>query len=177
MSSPAMAWIEKPRGRRGTAPREWRAEERGVADLRERLRGSCGHMTQDEKSRLSECNRYAARRFGVEPDAVALAMAAPGEYAASVGERFRRLADEWSRRTGHISSASDLINEQGYQEIISLGWGVVPHLLRDLQEKRRFWFPALAAITGVRPFDTKDASSPRRMAEAWLRWGKRKGLI
>jgi hypothetical protein len=91
--------------------------------------------------------------------------------------RFLRLADEWSRETGHISSASDLINNARYQEIISLGWAVVPCLLIDLERSRRFWFPALAAITGLRPFDPGDASNYRRMTDAWLRWGKRKGLI
>ena len=76
----------------------------------------------------------------------------------------------------HVSSASDLINDKRYQEIIGLGWDVVPYLLTDLQQNKRFWFPALAAITGVRPFDPSDTNSPRRMTEAWVRWGKRKGL-
>jgi len=95
----------------------------------------------------------------------------------TVKERFSRLADEWSRDTMHISSASDLINDKRYQEIIALGWDVVPHLLTDIQKNKRFWFPALASITGLRPFDPGDSSNPRRMTEAWVRWGKRKGLI
>jgi hypothetical protein len=97
--------------------------------------------------------------------------------ARDVATLFRRLADEWSRETMHISSASDLINNKRYQEIVSIGWDAVPYLLTDLQQNKRFWFPALAAITGVRPFDPIDASSPRRMTEAWVKWGRRKGLI
>jgi len=96
--------------------------------------------------------------------------------AETVSVRFHRLANEWSANTMHISSASDLINDKRYQEIIDLGWDVVPYLLTDLQQNKRFWFPALAAITGVRPFDPSDTNSPRRMTEAWVRWGKRKGL-
>ena len=96
--------------------------------------------------------------------------------AADVKQQFYRLADEWSRETMHVSSASDMINDKRYQEIIGLGWDVVPYLLTDLQQNKRFWFPALAAITGVRPFDPSDTNSPRRMTEAWVRWGKRKGL-
>jgi hypothetical protein len=92
-------------------------------------------------------------------------------------ERFLRLADEWSRETGHISSVSDLINDTRYQQIISLGWPAIPYILKDLERNKRFWFPALAAITGLRPFDPGDASNYRRMADAWLRWGGRKGLI
>ena len=95
----------------------------------------------------------------------------------SVEAKFRELADDWSKATMHISSASDLINDRHYQDIINLGWDVVPYLLSDLEQNKRFWFPALAAITGVRPFDPGDSSNPRRMTEAWVRWGKRKGLI
>lgn len=95
----------------------------------------------------------------------------------SVEQRFQKLADEWSRETSHISSTNDLINDRRYQAIIDLGWPVVPYLLSDLRSRKRFWFPALAAITGVRPFDRSDLSSPRRMVDAWLRWGKWKGLI
>jgi hypothetical protein len=100
------------------------------------------------------------------------------EFAAKSTEaRFYDLADEWSRETMHISSASDLINDKRYQEIIGLGWDVVPSLLKDLQTNKRFWFPALAAITGVRPFDPSEINNPRRMTEAWVKWGKWKGLI
>jgi hypothetical protein len=99
------------------------------------------------------------------------------EAAETTEERFHKLAAEWSKQTRHISSVSDLINDRRYQEIINLGLDVVPHLLTDLQGNKRFWFPALAAITGVRPFDPGDSNNPRRMTEAWVRWGKRKGLI
>ncbi len=75
----------------------------------------------------------------------------------------------------HISSASDLTNDKSYREIIDLGWDVVPYLLIDLQRNKRFWFPALAEITHLRPFDKSDMSNPRRMTEAWIRWGRRKG--
>lgn len=88
---------------------------------------------------------------------------------------FKRLANEWSRNTLHISSASDLVNDRCYREIVALGWDVVPYLLVDLQRNKRFWFPALAEITRLRPFDKSDRSNPRRMTEAWIRWGKRKG--
>jgi hypothetical protein len=97
--------------------------------------------------------------------------------AESVAVRFYRLAADWSANTGHISSVSDLVSHQSYQEIIKLGWGVVPYLLEDLQQNKRFWFPALFAITKVRPFDPRDANNSQRMTEAWIRWGKRKGLI
>lgn len=109
-------------------------------------------------------------------DALVRGLATP-IAVVSVEARFRKLADEWSERTMHISSASDLINDTRYHQIIDLGWDVLPYLLDDLQKKKRFWFPALAAITGVRPFDPEDLSNPRRMTDAWVKWGRRKGLI
>jgi hypothetical protein len=115
--------------------------------------------------------------------AFAAALAAANRETATSPEsqdlkgRFARLADEWSQETGHISSVSDLIGNAKYQQIIELGWPVLPYLLDDLERKKRFWFPALAAITGLRPFDPGDASNYRRMTDAWLRWGRRKGLI
>ncbi len=99
------------------------------------------------------------------------------EAEESVEARFMRLAGEWSGDTVHVSSVTDLINHPSYQQIINLGWRVVPYLLTDLQANKRFWFPALAAITGIRPFDPSDAGNGRRMMEAWTTWGKRKGLI
>jgi hypothetical protein len=93
------------------------------------------------------------------------------------GERFARLANKWSSDTDHISSVTDLINDSSYQQIIDMGMDVVPHLLNDLDRNKRFWFPALAAITGLRPFDPKDMGNYRLMTEAWLRWGRLKGLI
>lgn len=91
--------------------------------------------------------------------------------------QFIRLADEWSRDTCHISSVGDLTKDARYQQIIALGWPIVPHILSDLKQNKRFWFPALVAITGLRPFDLKDASNYQRMTDAWLQWGRRKGLI
>ena len=96
---------------------------------------------------------------------------------ASVEQRFRNLADEWSRETSTVSSVTALVSHPKYREIIRLGWEVVPCLLLDLQKKGDFWFPALAEITGIRPFDPSDAGKSKRMAAAWLAWGKKKGLI
>jgi hypothetical protein len=98
-------------------------------------------------------------------------------HTESIDVRFFRLAEEWSLNTRYKSSVSDMINDSNYQQIIALSWPVVPLLLNDLKQRKRFWFPALAAITGVRPFDPIDTSNYVRMTDAWIRWGKRKGLI
>jgi len=95
----------------------------------------------------------------------------------SVPDRFRRLAARWSAETSHISSVTRATAHPDYQSIIKLGWGVVPLMLRDLQSNKGFWYPALNAITGIRPFDVKDAGNSRRMTQAWITWGHKKGLI
>jgi hypothetical protein len=94
-----------------------------------------------------------------------------------IEEHFKQFAEEWSRETAHVSSADDLISHRRYQDIIRLGWRVVPYLLNDLQQNHRFWFPALYEITRVRPYDPSDSGNGKRMTEAWLQWGRWKELI
>lgn len=95
----------------------------------------------------------------------------------SVDDRFRQLADIWRSETSHVSSTTRAISNPNYQAIIKLGWDVVPLMLKDLQNNRGYWYPALYAITGIRPFDRRDAGNVRRMSEAWLDWGRKKNLI
>ena len=97
--------------------------------------------------------------------------------ATDTQSRFRKLAREWSRETSNISSVGALTSHPKYREIVDLGWDVVPFLLADLQRNQGFWFTALNEITGIRPFDPSEGGNSRRMAEAWINWGKRKGII
>jgi len=92
-------------------------------------------------------------------------------------ELFYRLAEEWSKAIGNSSSLTAVARHPKYREIIDLGWKVLPFMLIDLQRNRRFWFPALHEITGIRPFDNRDAGNSERMIRAWVQWGKRKKLI
>lgn len=146
--------------------------------------GATKHIDQlkVDESQLAEARsrdyvQAFARLLTNEDKAVLRQAKVVADDRPTIEQRFRKLADDWSRETMHISSASDLIKDKNYQEIIGLGWDVVPYLLADLKSNKRFWFPALAAITGVRPFDKGDSNNPRRMTEAWTRWGKWKGLI
>jgi hypothetical protein len=56
-----------------------------------------------------------------------------------------------------------------------LGPPVVPLLLRDLERTNRHWFTALATITNGNPIAPEDAGNIRKMAQAWLDWGKQQG--
>lgn len=95
----------------------------------------------------------------------------------SVKARFHKLASDWSSEVSSVSSVGALTSHPKYREIINLGWPVVPLLLADLQRNRGYWFTALAEITGIRPFDPSTAGNSKRMSEAWIKWGQRKGLI
>jgi hypothetical protein len=161
----------------------WAGRTAQALDPREYLRKRKVAKPSSCKKESAPSGRLAHRKTALQwfskaqfEDAVVRGLAVP-VAVVSTEARFRELADEWSERTMHISSASDLINDTRYQQIIDLGWDVLPYLLDDLQKNKRFWFPALAAITGVRPFDPGDLSNPRRMIEAWVKWGRRKGLI
>jgi len=94
-----------------------------------------------------------------------------------VEAKFRKLATEWLGEVGSVSSLEALTSHPKYREIIRLGWEVVPSLLADLQQNRGYWFTALNEITGIRPFDPSDAGKTKRMTEAWINWGKRRGII
>jgi len=90
-------------------------------------------------------------------------------------ERFRRLERTWMSAVGHFSSPSLLCDHPAFQEILSLGKGVVPLMLRDLEERPRLWVYALPQITGLNPVPEADRGNIRKMTEAWLRWSKESG--
>jgi len=90
-------------------------------------------------------------------------------------ERFRRLEATWIAEVGHHSSTTVLRNHPAFQEIVCLGEGVVPLMLRDLGERPRLWVWALPEITGADPVPPTDRGNIARMSEAWLRWGREHG--
>lgn len=87
---------------------------------------------------------------------------------------FKKFADEWSRDVQNVSSLTDMVLHPRYRQIINMKWDVVPFLLIDMQHNKRYWLPALTEITGIQPFDPKDAGNNKRMIEAWIKWGKHK---
>jgi hypothetical protein len=64
-----------------------------------------------------------------------------------------------------------------YQKIIGMGWDAVPLLLEELGQEPNQWFWALEAITEENPVPPEAAGNVRRMADAWIDWGRRNGLI
>jgi hypothetical protein len=99
----------------------------------------------------------------------------PAQPIETVEERFRRLAADWQRATGHLSSMTAASHHPAYQEIINLGPEVLPYLLRDLEENETHWFIALRKITGINPIPSSASGNVPKMVEAWLQWARENG--
>lgn len=126
------------------------------------------HEAEIEKVRI----RRLAQAF-----ADILASVQPHKVKGSLEERFREHAEKWERETMHLSSTTKRVLHPSYQIIMGMGPDVVPLLLRDLQQNRRAWFWALYHLTQENPIDPADAGNIDKMVAAWVRWGKRKGLL
>lgn len=95
----------------------------------------------------------------------------------TVTEEFEALARQWKAKTALLSSTSAMVRHPAYRAVIALGWPVVPLLLRDLERERTHWFEALQAITSEDPVTPDQWGKIPVMTEAWLRWGRDRGLI
>ena len=92
--------------------------------------------------------------------------------------RFDELADEWAQETRLQSSSTEIEIHPAYQRIIGMGPVALPFILDRLSSADR----ALVLGTGrhLRRGSRRSRRTPVRveaMAEAWLRWGRAKGLI
>src|SRR5947209_7076908 len=89
--------------------------------------------------------------------------------------RFEELADEWQEAVAYLSDSTLREAHPAYRAIVALGAPVVPLLLADLERTHRHWFAALSELTGANPVPQGEAGRIRRMAEAWVRWGREHG--
>jgi Zn-dependent peptidase ImmA (M78 family) len=101
----------------------------------------------------------------------------PARPSEDIEREFRELAERWGRETGYFSSVSKKLNHPAYRAIIEMGERAVPWILRELRDRPALWFEALKAITGQTPVPAGAQSDPRQAREAWLKWGREKGLI
>jgi hypothetical protein len=90
-------------------------------------------------------------------------------------ETFRALAKTWKAESLVMSSVTDMTQLPSYQQIIALGPGVIPLLLRELEQRPDHWFWALYELTGANPVPEESRGRVREMAQAWVRWGREQG--
>ncbi|MEE3717623.1 hypothetical protein V2H45_12735 [Tumidithrix elongata RA019] len=97
------------------------------------------------------------------------------DSVADLEARFQFLSSQWKKETCHMSLISNIVSHPAYQQIIKMGSKVVPLILQELSKEPDHWFPALRAITGENPVMSEDKGRIKKMAEAWLDWGRQHG--
>ncbi len=102
---------------------------------------------------------------------------APVSGPANLLERFRRLASDWKEQSRYLSNTAQMAMLKPYQRIIGMGWPVVPLILEELRREPDQWFWALEAITEENPVPAEATGKVRLMAQAWIEWEARQGLI
>jgi hypothetical protein len=98
------------------------------------------------------------------------------EPSEIIEQRFRRLVAQWQEAMKYSSSLHDRVEHPAYRAIIQMGQPVVRLLIEELRLRPDYWFDALTAITGDDPIPTEDYGRLGRMAAAWIRWAKSKGI-
>lgn len=94
---------------------------------------------------------------------------------AEIKENFIKLANQWRIETKHMSLMSDIISHTAYQQIIGMGKDAIPLILEELSKEPEHWFWALRCITRVNPIKQEDRGRIKKMATAWLNWGRQHG--
>jgi hypothetical protein len=91
------------------------------------------------------------------------------------GLSFRRLAEQWAKETSGLPRVKDRIAHPAYLKIINLGQDVIPYIMAELKkDDPDHWFEALYQITENDPVPPEDRGNVRKMADAWIIWGRRR---
>jgi hypothetical protein len=96
---------------------------------------------------------------------------------AETRERFQRLAGEWKQKSRFLSNTAQMALLRPYQAIIGMGMPVVPLILEELKREPDQWYWALEAITEENPVPADALGNARRTAQAWIEWGRSRGLV
>ena len=106
----------------------------------------------------------------------------PDTPSESAEQRFRQLEAQWTAETRILSDPRKIMGHPAMRAIVALGDKVVPIILRELQSKPSLLAWALPEITGERPAPAKIEGGFCKQdvvaeTEAWLQWGRGKGLV
>ena len=89
---------------------------------------------------------------------------------------FEALAEEWHRETAGHSSMTIRQKAPCLPEW-SISGRLLPMLLEALRGMPDLWFPLLREITKENPVNPDDRGDYQKMSDAWLAWGRERGLI
>lgn len=127
---------------------------------------------------MARANDQDRAREGVgEPSPSSFYDHDPAPQAIGLEAEFHRLADVWRADTFAMSSSSDIVLHPSYYQIIGMGREALPWILRELRDAGGHWFLALRAITRENPVSAEDRGEVKKMTDAWLRWGRKNGLL
>jgi hypothetical protein len=91
--------------------------------------------------------------------------------------KFRHYASKWKEEIGGESSLTNITNNMNYLRIIRIGDEAIPLILQELQRDPAPWFVALRAISEDDSVGRDSPGNFRKMAAAWIQWGKDHGYI
>ena len=97
-------------------------------------------------------------------------------------QRFRRLETQWKSDTLVLSDPGKIIGHPAMRAIIAMSVDVVPLILRDLRDKPSLMVWALPELTGENLAPPRSENgflkwNVNAQIEAWLQWGRNKGLV
>lgn len=138
------------------------------------------YMTQDATSDsgtfvIAE-QTHARREKRIVMDRAEI-ISSPRHQHEEIRREFETHEKKWKADTRFISAPSQRYLHPSYVRIIGLGTPVVPLILKSMEKNPFDWFFALRATTGANPVTSDMAGDVRRMAQAWVEWGKSKGLL
>jgi hypothetical protein len=133
-----------------------------------------GRRRKESRGRSESKRRELRVKPSVRRGVAASARTRPGTEAR---RRFERFARKWRRETAVASSTVEMAMHPAYQAIIGMGERAVPLILQSLARRLDHWFWALEAITQENPVPRRWRGDIEKMAEAWLKWGRARGLI
>lgn len=99
------------------------------------------------------------------------------ETSTETSSRFQSLAAEWKRKSRYMSNTAQTAILPSYQRIIGMGMDAVPFILKELEREPDQWFWALEAITEADLVPVEAKGKVAHMANAWIDWGKQRGLL
>ena len=137
-----------------------------------------GHQTWEEKTpaRYSETKpRYQIPKKEKNWSIVVLA---PGlQELTETEKKFRYYAAKWKDEVGGDSSLTSITGNMNHLRIIRIGDKAIPLILQELQREPAPWFVALRAISEDDSVGRDSPGNFRKMAAAWIQWGKDHGYI
>lgn len=92
---------------------------------------------------------------------------------------FNERRDRWLAETSFASDPVEIFMHPDHIKIIGMGSEIFPLVLREVVKRSANWFHVLDAINPYfeNPIKPEDTDSFEKTANAWLAFGKAKGLI